>query len=186
MFNIIDKSRRQLLSGKLSGLPSSPSGPIFRPPWTSELSIINACTGCGDCTVACPDDLISLDGKGHPIMNFSHSGCDYCSECADSCKHGVFLSNEKRDSNNAWQQQAHINQDCLNYKNIICHSCQDVCEPEAISFSRVIPHTEIPNSEHAPLSILRVPQPVISTDLCDGCGFCLSICPIRAIELTII
>ena len=52
---------------------------------------------------------------------------------------------------------------------VVCQSCQDSCEPEAISFEYLQS---------------KSPQPKIELDKCNGCGACVSICPQSAIELT--
>ena len=52
---------------------------------------------------------------------------------------------------------------------VVCQSCQDTCETEAISFKYI----------HS-----KIPQPQIELDKCNGCGACVSICPQNAIELT--
>lgn len=184
MSNPVDKGRRKFISGKLAELPARLSASSFiTPPWISSPSKLDACTGCGNCVSACPDHLISLSTNKTPVMNFTASGCDYCGDCAKSCEADVFLPLDERTHENAWQQQAHINHDCLNYKGVICHSCQDICEPGAIIFSRDSHNDHSIQTEDPSSFQLNIAKPFISEDVCDGCGFCLSICPIDAIDI---
>jgi ferredoxin-type protein NapF len=76
-----------------------------------------------------------------------------------------------------WQEQpispspaavARIKPNCLTHQGIFCHTCGEVCEPDAISFVPVVG---------------RVPTPGVDEDACTGCGECVGICPADAIAL---
>jgi ferredoxin len=57
---------------------------------------------------------------------------------------------------------------CLAQQNVVCRSCAEICEHDAIRFS--------PRLGGAAL-------PVLNSERCTGCGDCLSICPNAALSL---
>jgi NAD-dependent dihydropyrimidine dehydrogenase PreA subunit len=57
---------------------------------------------------------------------------------------------------------------CLAQQNVVCRSCAEICEHDAIRFS--------PRLGGAAL-------PVLNHDRCTGCGDCLPICPNAALSL---
>ncbi len=56
---------------------------------------------------------------------------------------------------------------CLAQSAVLCSSCADTCHVNAIQFDAG-----------------RFYKPSINNSLCDGCGDCVSICPVGAIKLT--
>ncbi|WP_131112197.1 4Fe-4S dicluster domain-containing protein [Sulfuricystis thermophila] len=66
-------------------------------------------------------------------------------------------------------QLASIGPACIAYvDNVVCRSCGDACDEQAIRFS--------PRLGSAAL-------PVVLTERCTGCGACLPVCPAGAITL---
>ena len=63
---------------------------------------------------------------------------------------------------------AKIGRTCLPFRNESCRVCGDLCELNAIHFMQ----------EEGCL-----PVPVIIEDACTGCGDCLGICPVDAIDM---
>jgi len=64
----------QFLSGDLAGEPAP-----LRPPWAlDERLFVERCTRCGECSTACPGQLIVPGRGGYPRMAFSAGGCDFC------------------------------------------------------------------------------------------------------------
>ena len=57
---------------------------------------------------------------------------------------------------------------CLAQQNVVCRSCAEICEHDAIRFS--------PRLGGAAL-------PVLDAERCTGCGDCLPICPNAALSL---
>ena len=57
---------------------------------------------------------------------------------------------------------------CLAQQNVVCRSCAEICEHDAIRFS--------PRLGGAAL-------PVLNSERCTGCGDCLPICPNSALSL---
>lgn len=149
-------SRRALLRGAGAGRS------IRRPPWTAG-DFHDACTRCGACLDACPHGLLFKGDGGYPEISFADEGCDFCGKCAESCPDPVFDLTRP-----AFDWRIAISAQCLAIANIDCQSCQDACEPRAITFRPTLG---------------RAPQPQAFPDLCTGCGACLPVCPASAIQL---
>ena len=63
---------------------------------------------------------------------------------------------------------AHVGPACVEPRGVMCRRCGDECEPRAISFR---------------LASAGRAQVRIDAGACTGCGDCLAICPVGAIEL---
>jgi ferredoxin-type protein NapF len=161
---MVDLARRNLFRGKKISTPSA-----IRLPWViNEQHFIEACVQCGDCVTSCEENIIVKGDGGFPEIDFSKGECSFCQKCIDVCEQPLFV--DKRDKNSLpWQLDIKIKSNCLAMNQVVCQSCQDSCEPEAISFEYLQSKT---------------PQPKIELDKCNGCGACISICPQSAIELT--
>ncbi|WP_027856696.1 ferredoxin-type protein NapF [Marinobacterium jannaschii] len=163
---MVDLNRRALLKGRLRP-GSSPQTQPIRMPWLiAEDAFTDRCTRCQACQQACPEQIIIRADGGYPELDFQRGECTFCRACADSCPEPLF-----RDAGEApWQQIASMSETlCLAHNNVMCRSCEDSCEPQAISFR--------PQAG-------RVARPLIDPDLCNGCGACVSSCPQQAITLT--
>lgn len=131
----------------------------LRPPWSRESSIMDACTGCGDCAPACPQNIILLE-MGRPVVAFS-SECTFCGACADACPEPVFDRSAR-----AFPHVAAIGQACFPARGIVCQSCGDACPETAIRFAMRLGGPALPE---------------LDTDRCTGCGACIAACPAGAI-----
>lgn len=161
---MVDLARRNLFRGKKASTP-----PAIRLPWViNEQHFINGCTQCGDCITSCEEKVIVKGSGGFPEVDFSKGECTFCQNCIDVCKQPLFI-NERTDSHTAWNLDIQIKSNCLAVNQVVCQSCQDSCETEAISFKYIQSN---------------IPQPQIQLDKCTGCGACVSICPQNSIELT--
>lgn len=149
-------SRRTFLRG------GATARPIQRPPWT-DAAFTDACTACGDCISACPEQILFKGDGGMPEIRFDNEGCTFCGDCAAVCEQPVFERGRR-----AFPWRASLGSDCLALHGVDCQSCRDVCEPQAIRF-------------HPALG--KAPQPQLSLDACTGCGACISVCPANAITL---
>lgn len=138
---------------------------VLRPPWAQEEYLfVDTCTGCRDCAAVCPESIIEFDSLNRPKINFHNGECTFCGECVNACQ-----SHALKKSASPWNAKVSINSDCLAEKQILCRSCSEVCEHEAIQFSA--------------LSRL-MSRPTLNLDVCNGCGACVAICPTEAISVT--
>lgn len=161
-------SRRRLLRGKLAQ-----KIPPHRLPWIkSENTFTTLCNQCGDCLATCENNIIKTDESGFPFVDFAQDECTFCGKCQEVCHQPLFIDKNlvKADKIYPWPATITINNKCLAQNNILCQSCQDVCDPRAITFS------------HKTSSI---PEPTVNVTDCNQCGACISTCPQQAISLTL-
>ncbi|MCK5666106.1 MAG: ferredoxin-type protein NapF [Thiotrichaceae bacterium] len=142
------------------------SAPLpVRPPWAiNETEFIEACTRCGECVKQCPVNVIRIADGSFPEMNFSTSGCDFCEVCVAVCVPAALKLGQAA----PFDSIAVINNECFSERGVICRSCGEVCEIQAIHFKQVVG---------------GVTHVVMNTDSCNGCGECVSICPANAITI---
>lgn len=153
-----DPGRRALLRGRLRAAPA------LRPPWAlDESRFADACTGCGDCVRACPQDVLMLGEGGLPAFDPARGECTFCGDCAAACGEQAFDPVDAA----PWSLHARVGDACLAQRGIVCSSCRDACGESAIRF----PPTR------------AVPLPRVEADRCTGCGACVSGCPTGAIRL---
>lgn len=161
---MVDLARRNFFRGKKISTPAA-----IRLPWViDEQHFIDGCTQCGDCIKSCEENIIVKGDGGFPTIDFSKGECSFCQHCIAVCDQPLFVD-KREQSQTAWQLDIKIKSNCLAMNQVVCQSCQDSCETEAISFKYLTSKT---------------PQPQIELDKCNGCGACVSICPQAAIELT--
>ncbi len=155
----ISRSKRNLLFGR----PANQQP--LRPPWAlEEARFVRLCDRCGDCARECPQGIIRIGDGGYPEIDFQSSGCDYCEACVAVCTPEAL----KMDGRAPWQQVAQIDDRCFSERGVICRSCGEVCETEAIRFTQVV----------GGIAHVRM-----ETAACTGCGECVSICPAGAITI---
>jgi ferredoxin-type protein NapF len=134
------------------------------PPWSNEVAISAACTGCGACVSACPQAIIRLDINSLPAIDFRMGECTFCGSCAEICPEPVF----DRSVTPAFQHFAVIGNSCFAVGGIVCQTCGDCCPEAAI---RLVPRRGGPAI------------PSLATDRCNGCGACIAACPADAIRI---
>jgi len=137
----------------------------IRPPWAvSEDKFIELCTRCDECINVCPEKIISKGSGGFPVVNFIDSGCELCEDCVEVCQTKALAI---RSGNGlAWSHKVKVTEKCLPLQGVICRSCYEACDEEAISFTLVAGKT---------------PEPELNLENCNGCGFCIAMCPVDAI-----
>lgn len=139
-----------------------------RPPWSiSEDLFTTTCDRCDKCIKACPPRILKRGASGFPEMNFSKAGCDFCQACAQNCPtKAIHLTPSNQDT--PWQLAATFKNNCLSENGVVCRSCGDVCETRAIRFKLVVGGAAM-----IEMNSLQ----------CNGCGECVSLCPVGAIEM---
>ena len=128
--------------------------------------LVKTCNGCGDCVAACPHGVIEINGDKLPKLDLRRAGCSFCGMCGEVCNHGAFATNA--DIRNMWPWRAKVSLACLDTRGVACRACEAACEHDAIRF-----HPALGGKSDVTVDCAR----------CDGCGACLSKCPVVAIEL---
>ncbi len=140
----------------------------LRPPWAlPEAQFIESCECCDDCIKACPEQILVRGRAGFPQVEFDRGGCSFCADCLDACK-GRALKGDRSDAQSAWRISVIVGEGCLSARGIICRSCGDVCDEDAIRFR---------------LRLGGVALPELDQELCNACGACISKCPEQVINL---
>ena len=159
---MVDLARRNFFKAKSIHTKSA-----MRLPYViDENTFMEKCTQCEDCITACPEHIIVKGDGGFPEIDFSRGECTFCNKCVDVCEAPLF---KKTDAEPAFDLHIEIKSNCLALNQVVCRSCEDSCETEAISFKYLQS---------------SIPQPQILLDSCNGCGACISMCPQSSIELS--
>lgn len=154
-----DLKRRNLFRGKL-GSTSTP----LRPPWALvESAFLDACTRCEHCISACPESLIVKGDGGYPEVDFRRAECTFCGDCEKACEPGALLATSK-----TWDYVITIGDSCFTENGVVCRTCSEFCEQEAIAFEPMIG---------------GVSKPLLNLSQCNGCGACVGSCPAKAISM---
>lgn len=154
-------NRRQFLRGDFRGQHHA-----LRPPWAlNERAFMDACTRCGKCVAACPQEILVQKRAGYPQVDFQLGECDFCSACVGSCEPGaLFFTPDAA----PWNAKASITDACLARHGIFCIACLEHCESRAIR-RQLTAHSASP--------------PEITIVKCNGCGACYRSCPVNAIAI---
>ncbi len=153
----------QFLSGNFGGKR------VVRPPWAlDEERFTERCNGCGKCIEACPYDIIHEARGKFPVLDFATAGCDFCRDCVSVCETGALVYDVDSPSE-PWNLKAAVLPACLAMNGVVCRSCGEACETQAIRFR---------------LELGGIAQPKIDQDACTGCGECYAVCPIRSVEIS--
>ena len=143
---------------------------VVRPPYGLNESLFQSeCVACESktCVASCDEEIIVIQEDGTPSLDFSKSGCTFCEDCASVCEPSV-LSLENRHTSEHLNATFRIStQGCVEHHGVIFFSCKEPCIDDAILFNGMF-------------------NPVIDTEKCTGCGFCLGRCPTQAIEYSVI
>jgi ferredoxin-type protein NapF len=146
--------------------PAPVKQPHVPPPWSVPSKVFQTlCDGCGKCISAC-DNRVLISGKsGYPQIDFSRGFCSFCGACAEICPQNAFAYDPAMPP---WEIQAHINPRCLIKNKVICRSCEEQCDRQAIQIPRVTDKDQ---------------EARVLADSCNGCGACFKACPVGAIEI---
>jgi len=139
---------------------------LIRPPWAQDERdfIANCKSSCHGCVDACPEKIIVIGRGKYPHIDFSQGECTFCEQCLDACDYDALV---KQENSEPWTHKAVITmQQCITQQGVVCRSCSEMCEVAAIKFHPTIG---------------GVSAPEFNSDICNGCGACLSVCPSNAI-----
>lgn len=162
-----DISRRLFLRGKVNTVSYAT---VIRPPWSvDQQQFLNQCSRCDDCISACPENIIIHGDGGFPEVNFKLGECTFCTHCAEACQSdAIKLDTTHPEKMNPWQLDVSVGSKCLSLNAVVCRACGDNCEPQAIRFQ---------------MKLGGISEPHISLEDCTGCGACLHVCPVDAIQI---
>ena len=158
-------ARRRMLRGHLSGVNR-----VVRPPWAlTESLFTEQCSRCDECVDACPPAIIKRASGGFPEVDFTQGECDFCGKCEAACQPKALHAAV---TESPWHHHIEINSErCLPHQGVMCLSCAEQCEPEAIRFAPTLG---------------GVSKPQLESEQCTGCGACIGSCPNGAITMKII
>lgn len=157
-------SRRALLRGRIAG-----GGAAIRPPWAvQEAAFSELCSRCGDCGSVCGEGIIRRGDGGFPAVDFQLGECTFCGDCVSACDSGALSPASYSAGSPPWQLDLAIADNCLALNRVVCRSCSEQCEQQAIRF------------RPAPGGVSR---PEIISTQCNGCGACIGSCPVAALSL---
>ena len=137
-------------------------GPL--PPWLN-ISIDNCGVCEQECAEACSQRIIELHPPEHPLagtpyLNFSIDGCTYCGDCASACP----FSEQGEQTNPSLGTLKLDEAKCLTKNGVFCMSCVGKCRFDAL---------RLDERRHITSYAAE----------CCGCGMCVHVCPVNAIEV---
>lgn len=142
----------------------APLGPS--PPWMSMLVEQDNCNSCDQaCIPACEQDIIRIHPGGHslagyPWLDFSVAGCTFCGKCAAACP-----LDHAQDDPAPVLGGIHIDPArCLSWNGVFCMSCVSVCRYRAMTLD-------------------KQRRLVVTVENCNGCGACVSACPVGVLTV---
>jgi ferredoxin-type protein NapG len=142
-----------------------------RPPFAQpELEFLLTCTRCGDCTNACPHQVIfplavrcGARVAGTPALDLTNKGCHLCEDwpCVKSCDVGAlklpYIEESEELATPTLARASVDTSECLPYKGPECGACAGSCPvPDALTWDRQ--------------------KPRIDPEVCVGCGLCREAC----------
>jgi len=165
-------SRRDFLNAFRKPLDQNKENSPFvvRPPYGLNESLFQSeCVACESkaCVASCDEQIIRIQEDGTPKLDFSKSGCTFCEECANVCEPGVLNVDNLHTSEQLNATFRISTEGCVAHHGVICFSCKEPCIDDAILFNGMF-------------------NPVIDTEKCTSCGFCLGRCPTQAIDYSAI
>ncbi|HCO66410.1 MAG TPA: ferredoxin [Dysgonomonas sp.] len=135
----------------------------------------NHCTACQLCVSACPNNILRPSGNlltfMQPEMSFERGYCrPECIECSSVCPNKAIIPITTAEKTSISIGRAvWVKDNCIvNTDNLQCTSCERHCPTGAVTLAAINPEDE-----------KSLKFPVVSTELCIGCGACEHYCPAR-------
>lgn len=152
----------------------------LKPPGSLPADSFNTlCLRCGNCIKSCPTGILRhhMD-PGEvlswmvPEINFVDAYClENCNTCGQVCPSGAISLFDKEAKNQLFIGFAEIaTENCLLSQNKECDRCKAACSYDAITMEA---------GDGGAFQML----PMVSRDLCVGCGACKVICPPEVIRI---
>ncbi len=140
----------------------------IRPPWSiDETAFLDQCDRCGECIKACPARIIASGSGGYPRIDFTRGHCTFCGDCVKACEpHALAFSEDP--ATPPWRLGIDVKATCLSLNGVVCRSCGDICDEQAIRFRLQTGGRSQPQ-----------PDPLA----CTGCGACVAACPNHSIAI---
>jgi ferredoxin-type protein NapF len=144
-----------------------PLGPVL-PGLSDDVNPAMCATCDGPCATACPTRIVLRHGREHtltgiPYLSFDRAGCNYCGACVEACPHIAGPVNGQ-----PVLGTARLNpQACLACNGVVCISCVPRC-----------PQGSLHRDARGRIQV--------DTDSCNGCGACVSVCPVGALSVAAI
>lgn len=148
--------------------------PITPPGSASVKDFYRRCTACQLCVQVCPNGVLrpstGLDHLMQPEMGYENGYCrPECTACSDVCPSGAIIKITPEEKTTYHIGTATVNRSlCVAENGTKCGNCARHCPVGAISM--------VERSETG-ISI-----PVVSEEVCIGCGACENLCPARPVS----
>jgi polyferredoxin len=204
-WNSYDPGRRSVLIGMGAGAALgaaslvtpklfTPPDTLLRPPGVINDTLLSRCIRCGDCMRICPTSALQpafveagWDGLWTPVLVPRIGYCDYgCNRCGQVCPVEAIPNLSLAEKQVQVMGKAAIDKErCLAWGlNQNCVVCEEMCPlpQKAIHFAGEGEgggqgkHGQGEDSEAG-----KVPRPVVSSELCIGCGICENKCPVEGV-----
>lgn len=173
----LGQAKQGLAGGVSAGCADEPASRVaLTPPGSgSRARFSRRCTACQLCVARCPSRVLrpSTGEYGflqilQPCMDFRLGFCNYdCVICSQICPSGAILPLTVQAKHETQTGNVHFVQHLcvVESKKQSCGACAEHCPSQAV---KMVPYDRAPH-----LTI-----PVITPDLCVGCGACEYACPV--------
>jgi electron transport complex protein RnfB len=154
----------------------------------------DGCLGLGSCVRACPFDALSINSNGVAVVD--PEKCTGCGKCVSACPrklielipkvHKIYLACNNHDRGAKVKQYCEVG--CT-----ACTLCVKTTPSGAITMENNIPRLDYAKNDNFIPAAFKCPQkcfvdlarkrPKVNIDpACNGCGECVSVCPVNAIS----
>ena len=148
--------------------------PITPPGSRSVRDFYRRCTACQLCVASCPNNVLrpsaELERLMQPELSYERGYCrPECTRCSEVCPAGAILPVSREETTRYHIGTARVNRDlCVAQAGTECGNCARHCPAGAIQL------VEDPDTGNL--------IPVVSEEICIGCGACENLCPVRPLS----